>query len=66
MSLEMNGRSITTSVEIDKYRVVEGITIPEKYSQRFDAEQLTVYADFKAKEIVVNSEIKDSIFTLTE
>ena len=63
---EIEGRSVTTSVEIDKYRVVEGITIPEKYAQRFDTEQLTIYANFKAKEIVVNSEITDSIFSLAE
>lgn len=63
---EIQGRSVTTSVEIDKYRVVDGITIPEKYAQRFDTEQLTIYANFKAKEIVVNSEITDSIFSLSE
>ena len=63
---EIQGRSVTTSVEIDKYRIVDGITIPEKYAQRFDTEQLTIYANFKAKEIVVNSEITDSIFSLAE
>lgn len=63
---EIQGRSVTTSVEIDKYRVVDGITIPEKYAQRFDTEQLTIYANFKAKDIVVNSEITDSIFSLAE
>ncbi len=63
---EISGRSVTTSVEIDKYRVVDGITIPERYAQRFDTEQLTVYANFKAKEILVNSEVKDSIFSLAD
>ena len=65
-SYQIDGRTVTTSVEIDKSRVVDGITIPERYSQRFDIEQLTIYANFKATEIVVNSEIKDSIFTLAE
>ena len=51
-SYDLNGRAVTTSVEIDKYRVVDGVTVPEKYSQRFDTEQLTIYANFKAKEIV--------------
>ena len=59
----INGRSVTTSVEIDKYRFVDGVLVPERYAQRFDTEQLTVYANFKAKEIMVNSEVKDSIFT---
>jgi hypothetical protein len=65
-SYELNGRTVSTAVEIDKSRVVDGITVPEKYSQRFDTEQLTVYANFKAKEILVNSEVKDSIFSLAE
>ncbi|MEO7675113.1 MAG: hypothetical protein ABIU09_13655, partial [Pyrinomonadaceae bacterium] len=63
---EIAGRSVTTSVEIDKCRVVDGIAVPEKYSQRFDTEQMTIYANFKAKEIFVNSEVKDSIFSLAE
>ena len=65
-SYEIDGRSVTTAVEIDKYRVVDGITLPEKYAQRFDTEQLTIYANFKAKEILVNSEVKDSVFSLSE
>lgn len=60
----IGGRSVTTSVEIDKYRLVDGITIPEKYVQRFDMEQLTVYANFKAKEILVNSAIADDVFAV--
>ena len=61
-----DGRSVTTSVEIDKYRLVEGVLVPERYAQRFDTEQITVYANFKAKDILVNSEIRDSLFTTIE
>jgi len=57
-------RNITTAVEIDKFRNVEGILIPEKYAQRFELGQLTMYSDFKAKEILVNSEIADDVFTM--
>lgn len=63
-SYEINGRSVTTSVEIDKYKTVEGVVVPEKYAQRFDMGQLTAYADFKAKEILVNSEVADEIFVM--
>ncbi len=63
-SYDMNGREVTTSVEIDKFRTVEGVVIPERYSQRFDLGQLTIYANFKVKEILVNSEIKDEIFAI--
>lgn len=63
-SYEINGRNVTTSVEIDKYRTVEGVVVPERYAQRFDTEQITIYAAFKAKEILVNTEVGDDIFVL--
>lgn len=63
-SYTINGNSATTSVEIDKFREVDGVLVPEKYAQRFDMGQLTIYAVFKAKEIVVNKELADDIFVL--
>ena len=63
-SYNFDDREVTTSVEIDKFRTVEGVIIPEKYSQRFDLGQLTIYANFKAKDISVNSPIADSIFQI--
>ena len=63
-SYDVNGRLVTTSVQIDKYRVVEGIQVPEKFAQRFDLGQFTAYADFKAKEISVNGAVPDEVFTL--
>lgn len=65
-SYEINGRNVTTSVEIDKFRVVEGVAVPERYAQRFDTEKLTIYANFKAKDIFVNSKIEDGVFSLAE
>lgn len=58
----VNGRTVTTSVEVDKLKDVEGVLIPERYVQRFDLAQLTVYANFKAKEILVNSALDDDVF----
>ncbi len=63
-SYDINGKAVTTSVEVDKYRIVDGITVPEKYAQRFDTEQITIYANFKAKEIFVNSTISNEVFSL--
>jgi hypothetical protein len=63
-SYEINGRTVTTSVEVDKLRNVDGIWVPEKYVQRFDTEQITIYADFKTKEILVNTEVADDVFSL--
>lgn len=61
---EIDGRKITTSVEVDKFRVVEGVTVPEKYVQRFDMDQIVVYANFKAKDILVNSAVADDVFAI--
>ena len=63
-SYDYNGRNITTSVEIDKVRDVEGVIIPERYAQRFELGQLTMYSDFKAKEILVNTAVADNVFTM--
>lgn len=65
-SYEIRGRNITTSVEINKVRDVEGVKIPERYAQRFDLGQLTIYADFKAKEILVNSSVADDVFVMNK
>ncbi len=65
-SYTINGRTVTTTVEIEKYRTVEGVLVPERYAQRFDTEQITIYATFKAKEILVNSEVPESYFKLAE
>lgn len=61
---DYNNRKITTSVEIDKFLDVKGVLIPEKYAQRFDLGQLTIYSNFKAKEILVDSEISDDVFEI--
>lgn len=63
-SYEYNGQTITTSVVIDKCLMVDGILIPERYSQRFDLGQLTAYADFKSKVILVNSTIDNDVFAM--
>jgi len=63
-SYEVSGRTITTSVEIDKVREVEGVKVPEKYAQRFETGNLTIYANFKAKDILVNSTVADDVFVM--
>jgi len=63
-SYEVNDKTVTTAVEIDKLREVEGVKVPEKYAQRFETQGLTIYANFKAKDILVNSTIADDVFTM--
>jgi hypothetical protein len=65
-SYEISGRTVTTSAEIDKYKIVDGITIPEKYVQRFDLGQMTAYSAFKAKEIFINGEIPEDYFNFSK
>ncbi|MEZ5344041.1 MAG: hypothetical protein R2681_00670 [Pyrinomonadaceae bacterium] len=61
---DVSNRDVVTIVEIDKYIEKDGVVIPQKYAQRFDMGQMTVYAEFKAKEILVNIEIEDGVFQL--
>ena len=63
-SYDVNGRIVTTSAQIDKYRSVDGIQIPEKFAQRFDLGQFTAYADFKGREILVNTGVADEVFRI--
>lgn len=63
-AFEVGGRVVTTSADIDETQTIEGVIIPKKYSQRFDLGQLVAYANFKAKEILVNTTIEDSAFAL--
>ncbi len=63
-SYDVGGRIVTTSVDVDELQTVDGVVVPKKYSQRFDLGQMTVYASFKSKEILINSDIKDEIFAL--
>jgi hypothetical protein len=63
-SYEIRGKTITTAVEIDKIREVDGVKVPERYAQRFETGTLTIYADFKAKSILVNSPLADDIFVM--
>ena len=63
-SYDYNGQQVTTSVAIDKYKDIGGVLINEKFSQRLDLGQITTYANFNAKEILINPEITDDVFTL--
>jgi hypothetical protein len=59
-----NNQTISTSVEIDELMTVDGVTVPKKYSQRFDLGPIVAYVNFKAKDVKVNSPIEDSVFTV--
>ncbi|MEQ1923318.1 MAG: hypothetical protein ABL952_12500 [Pyrinomonadaceae bacterium] len=63
-SYDVNGNTLTTSVSIDKYREVDGVLIYEKFSQRMETPQGMLYGNFMARDIQVNVEIGDDVFTM--
>ncbi len=63
-SYDVNGDTLTTSGAIDKYREVEGVFIYEKFSLRMEMPQGTIYANFKARDILVNHELPDDVFAM--
>ncbi|MFL6466465.1 MAG: hypothetical protein ACJ72Z_00755 [Pyrinomonadaceae bacterium] len=58
----VNGKTTKTVAEIDRLKLVEGVSIPEKYVQRFEIGQLTAFASFTAKQILVNTEVANDVF----
>jgi hypothetical protein len=65
-SYDFNGRQVTTAVAIDKYRDVSGALINEKFAQRLEMGQFTAYADFKARDILVDSELESTAFSMAK
>lgn len=62
----VDGRDITTAVIQDKYRLVDGLMIPEKFSQRLEFSGMSIYASFKAKDILINSELPENTFIIPQ
>lgn len=58
----INGRSMKTVAEIDRIKLVDGVSIPEKYVQRFELGAITAFANFNAKQILVNTEVANDVF----
>ncbi|HRH44979.1 MAG TPA: hypothetical protein PKY82_25300 [Pyrinomonadaceae bacterium] len=63
-SYELNGRLLQTAVAIEKYREIDGVLVNEKFSQRLDLGGASAYANFNAKDILINSEVNDDVFTI--
>lgn len=63
-SFDYNGRTVSTSVAIDSYKNVNGVLINEKFSQRIEMGSITAYANFKAKDILIDTELPKGTFTM--
>ncbi len=62
----LHGQGLTTSVVVDEYKEVEGALVYKVFNQRLERGPDTFYAKFKAKEILVNSKIDDSVFKVSD
>jgi hypothetical protein len=62
----VDGKEITTSIAHDKYREVDGLSIPEKFSQRLEFGGMSIYVSFKAKDILVNTELPENTFVIPQ
>lgn len=64
-SFDFNGTTVSTAVAIDSYKDVGGgVLINEKFSQRMEMGQITSYANFKAKDVLIDSELPNGTFTM--
>lgn len=54
----------TYGSEIDEYKEYDGILVPTKFVQRLDTQMGAFYAEFKAKEVKINSQIEDTVFAI--
>lgn len=63
-SFDYNGTTVSTAVAIDSYKDVNGVLINEKFSQRIEMGQITAYANFKTKDVLLDGELPKGTFTL--
>jgi hypothetical protein len=63
-AFEVNQRLVTTSAVIEQVETIDGVTVPKKYSQRFDLGSLTAYANFNTKDVKVNPEMEATAFAI--
>ncbi len=63
-SFDYNGTTVSTAVAIDSYKDFNGVLINEKFSQRMEMGQITSYANFKAKDIVLDGELPAGAFKM--
>ena len=63
-SFDYNGTTVSTAVAIDSYKDIGGVLINEKFSQRIEMGQITSYANFKAKDILLDTELPAGSFKM--
>src|SRR5207302_11374609 len=54
----------TFGTENSKFKEVDGVLIPLKFSQRLEMQQGAFFAEYKVKEVKINQPIGDDVFTI--
>ncbi len=63
-SFEIPYNGYTFGAEVDELKEYEGVLIPVKFVQRLDTPYGAFYAEFKAKEVKINTEVPESWFQI--
>lgn len=61
-----NGTEQDTIVEVEKWRDVAGVKLPEKFSQRFSFGRMTFYLKYQAKILNIDSPVGQDVFLLKQ
>jgi hypothetical protein len=67
MSYEFTYLGMRSVIEHDKFRVVDGVLVPEKFAQRFETQNMgAMFAEFSIKDVQVNLEVGEDVFAIPE
>src|SRR5882724_10189038 len=54
----------TFGTEMKKFKEIEGVLVPDSFSQRFEMPQGAFFADYKVKEVKLNQTLPDDAFAI--
>lgn len=63
-SYEIPLKDLVYGSEIDEYKEYDGVLVPTKFVQRLDTQMGAFFAEFKAKDVKLNTEVDDSVFAI--
>lgn len=63
-SYEIPLKDLVYGSEIDEYKEYDGVLVPTKFVQRLDTQMGAFFAEFKAKDVNLNTEVDDSVFAI--
>jgi len=66
MSFLMYYQGYTFGTENNKFKEIDGVLVPDKFSQRFEMPQGTFYAEYSVKEAKLNQTLGDDAFVIPQ